>query len=85
MYALERTVDAFNRFGVKKTKGYELIEAGLFPAPIRPNERPSRVPSKEVDALIAATIAGVSAEQISELILGLRDQRAVLATRQEVL
>ena len=85
MYALERTVDAFKRFGVKKTKGYELIEAGLFPAPIKPNERPSRVPSQEVDALIAATISGVGEEYIIKLILGFRNQRAVLATKQEVL
>lgn len=75
MIALERTIDAFKRYGVKKTKGYELIHNGLFPAPIKPNERPSRVPVEEVDIVISATIAGYSSAELQFLVASLQKKR----------
>lgn len=75
MYALERTMDAFERLGIRKTRGYDLIKNGLFPEPISRFERPSRVPKHEVDEVLAASIAGYSDEEIKLLVLQMRERR----------
>ena len=75
MLKLERTMDAFERLGVKRTQGYALIKNGLFPPPIKREDRPSRVPSYEVDQVIAATIGGVSEENLRHLVSSLTEQR----------
>ena len=68
-------MDAFERLGVKRTQGYALVKNGLFPPPIKREDRPSRVPSYEVDQVIAATIGGVSEENLRHLVSSLTEQR----------
>jgi len=75
MLMLERTIDAFGRLGVKRTQGYALIKNGLFPPPIKPEDRPSRVPSYEVDVVIAATISGMSEQDLRRLVSKLTERR----------
>lgn len=82
MYALERTMDAFERLGIRKTRGYDLIKNGLFPEPIGRFERPSRVPKHEVDEVLAASIAGCCDEEIKLLVLQMRERRYAAKIRK---
>jgi len=68
MLALERTTSAFNRFGISRSYGYQLVRRGLFPPPISADEKPSRVLSKETDTVIAAKAAGATNDQIKKLV-----------------
>lgn len=78
MYSLERTTGSFERYGIKKAYGYHLINEGLFPPPINKNEKPSRVPTHEVDTVIKAKIAGANENQIKELVSSMLEKRKLL-------
>jgi len=80
MLELERTVDAFKRLGISRTRGYSLILSGEFPQPISRFERPSRVPKHEVDAVLEALIAGATSAEIKWIVAQCREQRASLYT-----
>lgn len=75
MLTLERTTAAFNRFGIRPSYGYQLVRCGMFPPPVTGNEKPSRVPSDEVDTLIKAKVAGATEDQIKELVAEMVENR----------
>lgn len=68
MLALERITSAFDRFGICRSYGYQLIRRGMFPPPVGCDEKPSRVLSDEVDTLIKAKVAGATDDQIKNLV-----------------
>jgi hypothetical protein len=47
----------------------------MFPPPVRFDEKPSRVLSGEVDALIRAKVAGASDDQIKEIVSEMVERR----------
>lgn len=59
---------------------YGNIREGLWTLPVKIGERSSAWPSDEVEALIAARIAGASKEQIRELVKQLHAKRAEMLT-----
>jgi predicted DNA-binding transcriptional regulator AlpA len=75
MLRLEKTNDAFIRSGHGRAYGYRLIRDELFPAPINPDSRPSRVPEHEVDAVLSARIAGADDEYIRKLVRQMHKDR----------
>lgn len=80
--ALARTLvpvlHAFQAVGLRTSAGYGQIRQSLFPAPIKDGRR-SLVPSDELDAVIAARIAGQTEDQIRELVQRLHRERSALA------
>lgn len=59
---------------------YTAIKAGLFTKPVPIGQRSVGWPSHEVQAIIAARIAGKSEIEIRALVKRLEAQRATLAT-----
>jgi prophage regulatory protein len=59
---------------------YTAIKAGLFTKPVPIGQRSVGWPSDEVQAIIAARIAGKSEIEIRALVKRLEAQRATLAT-----
>lgn len=78
MLTLERTTSAFDRFGICRSYGYQLISRGLFPPPVNKDEKPSRVLSEEIDTLIKAKAAGVNNDQIRDLVAEMVRRRKTL-------
>lgn len=75
MVNMVRTPAAFKRLGVGKSQGYERIQQGLLPRPVKVGERASALPDFEVEAVIRAQIAGVSNADLRKLVLRLHEQR----------
>ena len=75
MLTLERITSAFDRFGICRSYGYQLIRRGMFPPPVSADEKPSRVLSGEVDELIRAKVAGASNDQIKQLVAEMVEKR----------
>lgn len=69
------------RFGAARSSIYEAISNGVFPGPIKIGPQSSAWPSHEVDAVIAARIAGRSADEIRELVRRLTEERKSLPER----
>ena len=70
---LKTTLD---RTGDTKSPHYDKVSKGLFTRPIKiGGERAAGYPEHEVDALIAARVAGASTEQIKRLVEKLHEQR----------
>jgi prophage regulatory protein len=67
------------KMGDSNTNFYGRIKAGLFTSPIKLGERSSGWPEHEVEAILAARIAGVSNERIRELVARLETDRLALA------
>lgn len=56
------------RRGTSRSAHYADIKAGLFVPPVKLGRRACGTPDDEVDALVAATIAGKSEEEIRALV-----------------
>jgi len=65
-----------NRLGKSTTALYQDMADGLFPRPIRIGLRAVAWLDHEIDAVIAARVAGKSQEQIKELVRRLVADRA---------
>jgi len=63
--------------GLKKSMHYDLIKKGLMPSAIRIGDRARAWISSEIDAVVAARIAGKSDDEIREMI------KALMAKRQQ--
>ena len=63
------------RTGLGVTSIYGRIRDGVFPPPVRLTARCSAWPSHEIDAVVAAIIAGRSKDEIRHLVRGLTEQR----------
>jgi len=73
---LIRTSETLKKTGDTKSPHYAKIAAGLFPAPVKiGGRRAAGYPEHEVDAIIAARIAGKSDQQIRELVQRLHEAR----------
>ncbi len=66
------------RCRLSKSAFYRDIQEGLFTPPVRVGARTTAWPRHEVDALIAARIAGATHEQLRVLVRQLIAQRAAL-------
>lgn len=71
-----RVDDTLTRTGDTRSPLYAKVAAGLFTRPIKVGERAAGWPEHEVDQLIAARVAGASADQIKRLVERLHQQRA---------
>ena len=58
---------------------YNAIREGLFTKPVRIGDRAVGWPSQEVQAIVAARIAGKTQEQIRELVCKLERARKAMA------
>lgn len=63
------------RRGRSRSAHYADIKAGLFVKPVKLGLRASGTPDDEVDALVAATIAGKSEVEIRALVIKLQAAR----------
>jgi prophage regulatory protein len=70
-----RIDDTLDRTGDTRSPLYDKVAKGLFPKPIKVGERAAGWPEHEVDALIAARVAGASPDQIKRLVEKLHEQR----------
>lgn len=68
MINLVRTPAAFKRLGVGKSQGYERIQQGLLPRPVKIGARASALPDTEIDAVIRAQLAGASNADLRKLV-----------------
>lgn len=66
------------RRGTSRSAHYRDIAEGIFAPPVRIGARLAAWPRHEVDALIAAEIAGASADQLRKLVRHLVAQRSSL-------
>ncbi len=65
---IQRGKEVWARRGKCRTAHYDDVAKGLFVPPIKISARARGYPSYEVDALIAATIAGRSEADIRDLV-----------------
>lgn len=65
-----------DRTGDTRSPLYDKVSRGLFTKPIKLGERAAGWPEHEVDALIAARVAGATKDQIRRLVDRLHQQRA---------
>lgn len=70
-----RAPDAMKGFGIGHSTFYGRISEGLLPPPIKFGPRMSVWPSDELDAVMAAIVAGVSEDQIRALVADLVARR----------
>jgi prophage regulatory protein len=68
MKSLQRIRTVCDRIGFGRSTVYEHISDGTLPPPIRIGPKWSAWPSDEIDALLAARVAGWSDDQIRELV-----------------
>lgn len=73
--SLLRHTDAMSRLGMPRSSFYRAVEIGLVPRPVRAGGRSVRWPSLEIDALIAARIAGATDDEIRALVARLESGR----------
>lgn len=68
MVTIQRAKEVWARRGTGRSTHYDDINKGLFVPPIAISARSRGYPSYEVDALIAAAIAGQSEAEIRDLV-----------------
>jgi len=73
--ALLRTKDVCTVTGMARPTLYQAMAEGLFPRPIKLGEKSSAWPASEVNAVLAARIAGRSNDHIRELVAELTGAR----------
>lgn len=78
-YTILRTPVVLKRRGRSRSSHYSDINAGLFVKPVVIGPRARGTPDYEVDALIAARIAGKSDDEIRALVVKLEAARKALA------
>ena len=77
MTRIIRLKDTLARTGDTRSPHYEKVSKGLFTRPVKiGGERAAGYPEHEVDALIAAWVAGATTEQVKRLVEQLHMQRA---------
>lgn len=77
---IERKNEVVDRTGLPATTLHDRITAGLFPRSIPLGGRTVGWPAHEVDAVIAAMIAGRDNDYIRELVAGLAASRQSLCS-----
>lgn len=65
--------------GLKPTPLYEQVQSGLFPRAVKIGARAVAWPAHEVDAVLAARIAGKTDDELRTLVAELQAGRARLA------
>ena len=70
-----RVDGTLDRTGDTRSPHYDKVSKGLFTRPIKVGERAAGWPEHEVDAIVAARVAGASPEQIRRLVEKLHEQR----------
>jgi prophage regulatory protein len=75
MHRILRIERVIERYGKTRSPIYADIQAGLFVRPVKLGERAAGWPEKELDALIAARVAGATTDQIRRLVEQLHAQR----------
>lgn len=78
---LLRLQSVSERTGEPRSTIYDRIASGMFVPPVKLGPQSSAWPSHEVDAMIAARIAGRSADEIRELVRRLIEERKSLPER----
>jgi prophage regulatory protein len=73
--ALLRTKDVCAVTGMARPTLYQAMAEGLFPRPIKLGEKSSAWPASEVNAVLAARIAGRTNDEIRELVAALTGAR----------
>lgn len=73
--SLLRLPSVLQRRGRQKSQHADDVRAGVFTRPLKPSSRMALWPSHEVDALIAAEIAGKSPDEIRQLVRQLEATR----------
>jgi prophage regulatory protein len=74
---LLRQPDVRKKYPLGRTRLYENIANGLFPKPVRLGARAVAWPNSEVDAVIAALIAGSTEDEIRALVQRLQAARRI--------
>lgn len=74
-FSFLRIPTVLKRRGVSRSGHYADIKAGLFPKPVPIGLRAVAHPDYEVDALNAAMIAGMSADEVRALVVTLEAAR----------
>lgn len=74
-HTILRLPEVLKRRGVSRSSHYADIKAGRFVKPVKLGLRAQGTPETEVDALVAATIAGKSDTDIHELVVKLEAAR----------
>lgn len=74
-HTILRLPAVLERRGKSRSSHYADIKAGLFVRPVRLGLRARGTPEDEVDALVAATIAGRSEDEIRALVVKLETAR----------
>ena len=77
MARILRLPAVIDRYGKSRSPIYADIQAGLFVRPIKLGERAAGWPEGEVNALIAARVAGASERDVRCLVDRLHEQRSV--------
>lgn len=78
-YTLLRIPNAPSKTGDSRAMFYQKIKDGLLPRPISNGGRTAAWPSHELDAVIAARIAGKSDDEIRQLVKKLEADRKAMA------
>lgn len=68
MTPLMKAEEVAARFAVRRETVYRLISRGLLPSPVKVTARASRWPEAEINAVVAARIAGKNDAQIKHLV-----------------
>lgn len=76
-----RLKEVQTRSGESRSSIYKKIADGLFCRPIRLGARAVGCPEHEVQAILAARIAGQSNEQIKALVASLNTERSTLSKK----
>jgi len=80
--SLERCKTVIERTGDARSTHYKKIQDGLFTKPVRLGLRSVGWPSVEVDAILAARIAGKADTEIRALVLKLEEARNATADQE---
>jgi len=78
-FRIDRRPEVLDRFGIGNTCLHNRIKQGLMPPPIPLGGRAVGFLRHELDAVLAAMVAGKSQEQIKALVCELVDQRKSVA------
>jgi len=70
-----RLPEVCRRTGKPRSTVYRDIKDGLLPPPVRIGDRASAWPDNEIDAVNQARLAGVSGEEIKQLVAALVRER----------
>jgi len=73
---LDRLSAVLARRGTSRSQHYRTITEGTFTPPVRVGVRCAAWPRHEIDALVAAEIAGATREQLRQLVRQLMAQRS---------